>query len=314
MPLVQINAVKDRVALANGETPEGLLRRRIRDLPAGAPVVILIHGFKFSPSRPGRSPHDHILSMTPDPHCWKALSWPRHLGFDANTPERGLCIAFGWEASGSIWTAYREAARAGRALAGLVRMIRQIRPDQPVDAMAHSLGARVVFTALPHLADAPLRRAVLLTPAEITDQAETALDTPAGQAMQVLNITSRENDLFDLMLEWTVALHRPGRRGLSYGVRHPRPNWLNVQIDNPRTLDALRGLGHAIAPPDRRICHWSPYLRPGVFSLYSAFLNGTLPLDALRPRLPETACPRWSRLLALPAVSLPLPFAGKAPS
>ena len=315
MPLVRINAIGAQIALAQGAGPVGAaLSEALRDVPPEAPVVVMIHGFRFSPARAGKCPHGHILSLAPQSDSWKAVSWPRHLGFTGQHPSEGLCIGFGWEAAGTIWTAYGEAARAGRALARLVGEIRAARPGQQVDVVAHSLGARVTLAALPHLPAGALRRAVLMAPAEMRSRAEAALDTPAGRAARFLNVTSRENDLFDFLLEGLVAPHRVGDRALGHGSGQGRCNWLDLQIDHAGTLAALGRLGHRIAPPARRVCHWSPYLRPGMFPLYRRFLRGEIAPETLRTALPAAQSPRWSRLLARPRGALPLPFAGKAPS
>ncbi|ALG90758.1 MULTISPECIES: alpha/beta hydrolase [Actibacterium] len=314
MPIVQINAFSDRPAPAKGGTLEDHLRQALAPLPDRAPIIILIHGFKFSPFRAERNPHRHILSLSPEIGDRKALSWPRHLGFAAGRPEDGLCIAFGWEATGHIWRAYDEARRAGRALAHLTDALTRIRPGAKINVMAHSLGARVVLSALPDMAPRALHRAVLMTPAELTSRSCSGLQSPAGRGAEFLNITSRENDLFDFLFEGLLAPHRPGERSLGQGSAAPGGNWLDLQIDHSETLDGLRKLGHRIAPATRRVCHWSPYLRPGMFGLYRAFLRDDLPLEALRSCLPAGPSPRWSRLLAPPRVSLPLPFAGKTPS
>ena len=64
--------------------------------------MMMIHGFRFAPgARAQDDPHQHILSFTPFEGCWKAISWPRHLGF-GRCPQEGLAIAFGWRALGTI--------------------------------------------------------------------------------------------------------------------------------------------------------------------------------------------------------------------
>jgi len=314
MPLVQVNAVSDRPALAAGDGDlHEALARALTGAAADKPVTVLIHGFKFSPFRPGKSPHDHILALKPSRDCRKAVSWPRHLGFSGGRSDEGLCIAFGWEASGHIWRAYDEAARAGLALARLSQALRALRPGAQIDVVAHSLGARVALSALPHMAPGALRRAILMTPAELASRAGDALDTPAGQDAEVLNVTSRENDLFDFLLESLIAPHRLGDRTLGHGHPDPHDRWTDLQIDHAETLSSLGSLGLQIAPPARRVCHWSPYLRPGMFPLYRAVLDGSLPLALLRDRLPDAPDPRWSRLLTPPRGALPIPLLPKAP-
>lgn len=293
MPLLQINADGD-IPRCNGGW--GALATTLAALPEGAPVIVLIHGFRFSPSVPGQSPHSHILSLEPVPDCWKAISWPRHLGFGRGDATQGLCIAFGWEARGTIWAAYAEAARAGAALAALMTRIDTLRPGTRVEVLAHSLGARVALQALHHLDRPILGRAVLMAAAEFRRPTEAALATPAGRAAEFVNITSRENDLFDFLIERLVPLFPD--RALGHGTGRGCTNWIDIQLDQPETLEALAGLGHRIAPPHLRVCHWSLYLRPGVFGFYRALLRDHLPLATLRDRLPLRSSRRWSRLFA----------------
>lgn len=293
MPIVRANVQRD-VAQVDANLAEVL-----SDLPPTAPVIVLIHGYKFSPSGP-TSPHEHILSLSPTAQCRKAISWPRHLGFGKSDPKEGLCIALGWEARGTIWAARRAAIDAGRALADLIETI-----DRPVHIVAHSLGARVALAALSAVRPGGIGRMVLLAAAEMQDAAQAALITPGARGVEVLNITSRENDLFDAVYE-TVVRSGSAVRALGAGLPLPDPRWLDVQIDCAATLHRLKDLGFAIAASDRRICHWSPYLRPGLFRFYQAFLRdpARLPLPLLAGHLPRGRARRWSRLVPAPRLAL----------
>ncbi|WP_101065382.1 alpha/beta hydrolase [Roseovarius salinarum] len=313
MPVLRINAGKDALEAHGQPGPvDPLLRKALRGT---GPIVVMVHGYKFAPGHAGACPHDHILSLDPPGTCWKALSWPRQLGFGTDRGDEGLAIAFGWRARGSIWRAYREAEIAGHALARLVEALGRLAPHRPVHALAHSLGARVVLSALPQLSAGRLGRVILLAGAEYSTRAAAALDSPAGRAAEIFNVTSRENDLFDFLLERLIA---PPRRGdWALGQLMPaRPNTLTVQMDHPATLQALRAAGFAIAPTAARVCHWSGYLRPGVFDFYRALLRepARLPLRPLRAALPDRPDPRWSRILAAPALHPPLPSGRRASS
>ena len=299
MPLLHVNATKSGVDLH--ESRHGLYHALDTALTTPGPVIIMIHGFKFAPGVAGHCPHDHILSADDSNTCWKALSWPRALGFGAGHAQEGLGIAFGWEARGTIWSAYAQAERVGLQLADLIRMIRRIAPKKDIHLFGHSLGARVALSALPHVGAGDVRRLILLAGAEYGRRAEAALDTPAGRTAEVVNISSRENDVYDFMLERFIAPSERGDTTLAHGLR-PARGRVTIQIDHAETLDCLRRAGFDIAAPNARVCHWSCYLRPGVFDLYSALMrepeNPTL--AQLRAALPEAPEPRWSRMLALP--------------
>lgn len=320
MPLLRVNLVHDGLRIAGRRADDpggaGALASALAALPPDAPVIVLIHGYKFSPAQLSRSPHRHILSSRPATRRPRAVSWPRHLGFGRGRGDgaEGLCIAVGWEARGTIWQAYAEAGRAGAALADLVALIRRSRPG-PVNALAHSLGARVVLASLAHLAPGDLGRAVLLAGAEFADRAALAMETPAGRAAEIVNVASRENDLFDLMLRLCLRPFPAPGAVLGRGLPMPRANWLDLRIDDPRTRDALGSFGLRLPPPARRICHWSGYLRPGIFALHRALLRdpGALPLSVLRMALAEVERPRGPRLAA--ALSLvPFPMRRGTPS
>lgn len=315
MPLIRVNAMGERPQPLDGDAPlAAQIDAALAGMAAGAPLAILVHGYRFNPDRPARSPHRHILALDPETGGRKAVSWPRALGFGADPQAAGLCIAFGWDAAGSIWTAYDQAARAGAALACLVAGIRARAPGRAVDVIGHSLGARVTLAAMAGLEAGALGHAVLMAPAEFAPRARAALDSPAGRRAHVLNVTSRENDPYDLLLETLVGPARGGGRTLGHGLEDAPPGWLDLRIDHPGTLAALAAMGHPVPPPTRRVCHWSPYLRPGLLGLYGALIRGELPFEMLRAGLPRAQTARWSRLLAPPRRPLPLPSAGNAPS
>jgi pimeloyl-ACP methyl ester carboxylesterase len=304
MPLCQVNIVRGTLDRP-GETTERL-RAALTGLAPGAPVIVLIHGYKFTPRRAAHNPHTHILSLEPRP-CWKAVSWPRRLGLGAAGGPEPLCIALGWEARGTLWQAYGRAAEAGAGLAELIAAVRAARPGAEVQVLAHSLGARVALAALPHLEPGAMGRAVLLAAAETRGRAACWLAGPAGRAVEIVNVTSRENAVFDGLLEWLVAPHRWGERALGRGLGGRDPRWVDLAIDDDRVRAALAALGYAIPAPDRRVCHWSVYLRSGLFDVYRAVLSGALPLDRLRAALPVPAMdgPDRPGPFALPPLPLP---------
>ncbi len=279
--------------------PDGALDADLDALAAavmpGAPVTVMIHGFRYAPGSGKSCPHRTLFAEAPPRGQPRIVGWPRKLGL----VRQGLGVGFGWHAAGTIWNAHGQAGRAGGALADLVRALRQA-GSGPVHVIAHSLGARVALSALPGLQAGDVGRMVLMSAAEFRRPAAAALATPAGRAAEVLNVTSRENDLFDGLLELLFAA---GLRDLgpALGTGLSAPNLTTLQIDGAGHRRALASLGFPLPDPGRRICHWSPYLRPGLFPLYRAVLDGRLPLPLLAASLPARAAPRWSRLI------LPLP-------
>lgn len=271
-----------------------------------APAVILVHGFKYDPGNGGFDPHRFILSPTALRDVPRSVSWPHHLGFTRPTGASKLCFTFGWPARGSIFAARRNSRPASEALSYLIRRIHAQSPTRPIHIMAHSLGARVALRALNDVPIGAVSRVILMAAALFQRETQAAMSTPAGRAVEVINVTSRENDLYDLMLEGLFF-----QRTVGQGLARPRPNWIDVQIDNAATRSALAAMGFPTRPPVARICHWSSYLRPGLFAFYRAalFKPEDMTLAKLREALPQRSEPRLARLR-----DLDLPFRPKEPS
>jgi len=234
-------------------------------------VTVMTHGYRFSPQVGDiRNPHRHILTDGPVPNCWKAVSWPRHLRIGRSET---LGVALGWPALGSLGQAYRRAEQAGAALARIARIVAAQRPDLPVNVMAHSLGARVALSALPLLPEGALSRLILLSGAEYRGAATRALASPAGRGVRVVNVATQENLPFDLAFRALIRPRHWTDWPLAAGLAEDRPNWLDLRIDCPRQIDRLNEIGFRLRPPVGRYCHWSGYMRPGVFGLYRALLS-----------------------------------------
>jgi len=268
MALLSVNAAKN----AGGFVPAGdrTLEAALDGLRPGEPATILIHGYRFCPSQPDHDPHRHILSLTPRTDCWKAVSWPRHLHLDRQG--KGLGIGFGWPAMGTLPDVANRAYEAGRRLGRMIDLVHRLRPDAPVNIVAHSLGARVALTALETAPPGVIRRIILMSGAEYRTAATRALSLPAAAQATVLNVTSGENAAFDLMFRLAVGPDVPFDHALSAGLGH-LPGCIDLAIDNATTRAALKDLGHRLRPPSTRICHWSGYMRPGLFAVYRRMLE-----------------------------------------
>ncbi len=281
-------------ANADRDIDDALLRAA-EALPPGAPVILMSHGLRYSPSIPAHCPHSHILSPR-KPRC--GPSWPLALGFRGE-PTEGLAIAFGWEARCRLRVAYGRAEDAGRTMGHLAARLSEA-AERPVAMIGHSLGGRVALQAAATATPGAVGRVVLLNAAEFRDTADAAVATPAGRRAEFLNVTSRENDPFDFALEAMLSGGR--RRALGFGLERSRANWVDLQIDDAATLDALADLGFPTERGARRLSHWTSYRRGGLFDFYRAAMcyPWALPLGLLRHHLPVRPEPRWARLWSAP--------------
>jgi hypothetical protein len=176
-------------------------------------------------------------------------------------------------------------------------MLRDQSPDRPVHVLAHSLGVELALNALPHLPARSIDRMILLTGASYQSRAHDMLATAAGSRAEVLNVVSRENDLFDAAFERLVPADSSADCAIGQGIY--APNAINLQIDCDRSIAALNRLSLDISTVSKRVCHWSAYRRNGLMELYARFLRHpeAVPLDRLSTLLPQGLAPRWSRLV-----------------
>ncbi|MAY87950.1 MAG: hypothetical protein CML02_14680 [Pseudooceanicola sp.] len=305
MPLLRINACGDQPQMHNSPRDVATMLRMHR---GDGPVIVMIHGYKYRPNLPDHCPHLHILALHPRDMPWRAPSWPRQLGFGTGHVGEGLGIAFGWDSRGALWSAERRTRPAGRALAQVLRQLHDQQPGRPVHLIAHSMGIALALEALHHLPAGAVQRIVSMTGAAYATRALEALGTPAGRACDFINVTSRENDLFEFLYERLIAPPARGERTLGFGLS--AHNAVTLQLDCDDTLALLARRGAPVAPPQRRICHWSSYTRQGVLRFYNDLLRQpeTWALDRLRRDLPDAGAPRWSRLIAPPQGGLALPM------
>ncbi|MEP2505202.1 MAG: alpha/beta fold hydrolase [Paracoccaceae bacterium] len=260
----------------------------------------MTHGFKYAPARDLTCPHTRIFSTGAAQKLAKSAQWLQPLGFGAGECDEGLAVAFGWNACGTVWTARKSAVAAGRRMADIIAQILRAAPDRPVHLIAHSMGSEVILIALRHLPANSVNRIVFLTGASYQSDAAEALKTGAGQTAEIINVISRENDVFDFLFEHAIAPPTPGDRTIGSGIH--ALNAINIQLDCILTLNQLNAFGVSISPPTRRVCHWSSYTRPGVLQFYAGLLRHPekFPLKTLKRALPDQHSPRWSSLFNLP--------------
>jgi hypothetical protein len=279
------------------------LAAALERLAPGAPVVVLVHGYKFDPFHPARNPHADLFTAGP-------RNWTDGLGLADPAPEAGLGIGFAWPAAAAhlphlLTTArtgfahvYDRAETFGARLAELIALLQSLAPERPVDILAHSLGARVALAALPHLATPP-GRMILLGAAEFDTRARAFLAEAPGPGPAIYNVTARANDFYDAMFETFAPRASWSERALGLGLTGGRANWLDLQLDRAEVTAWLNARGIPLEPARARLCHRSFYTRRGTFALYRAILRRTpgWDLGTLRAE-PCLAAqePRWSRL------------------
>jgi hypothetical protein len=301
-----------------GDDLEAAIRRRVPAL--GQPIVVLVHGYKFNPGRPGADPHRSLFALSSLPNR-RIRSWPAGLGFADDQGESGLCVGFAWPASEphvasllrtgrtGFARVYDRAGQQGRHLADLLRLLQRLAPGHRIDLLAHSLGARVALAALPHL-EVPPGRMVLLGAAEFDARAAEFLGSrPPGAAPEIYNVTSRANDLYDLAFE-TFAPRRGRReRAIGLGLNRQLPCWLDLQLDRADVTAWANAQGIPLVSHGARLCHWSFYTADGTLALYQAILRRRSGWDVASLRqIPCFAVQeaRWSRLLPRrPALAAP---------
>ncbi len=319
MAVIRVNAAADGTIPAPGtlSTWRETLQTAVAELPADAPITILVHGYRYS-WRPLRGlahhdPHRLLYVLDDLAPCARKRprtgNWPRALGFSEKGVQDGLCIALGWDARhwrpgfDCFARVHRTAGRTAAALVTLVRTVAEADPHRRVDCLSHSLGARVVLQALRRAPDLPVARAILLGGAEYSAEARLALEAQdrVGATTEFYHMIARANDVYDGLFQ--LFAPRPpepgdvplGVRGL--GQRHRR--WLDLQLDHPRTRRWLTEQGMAPQRQPDRVSHWSFYADPGAMDFYRAILRDRRrwSIGAMRVRdLPAAIEPRWSRL------------------
>ena len=152
------------------------------DNPSDGPLVVLVNGFQYDPSRACFDPPHH--PKADNPHCriyhfqehdqeiemrHHSTGWPRGLEFvESDGGANGLAIGFGWDSDpspiGSLLkhglnhyaVAYQRAEDAAWHLVALLDQIVRLRPERPINLFCHSLGSRVVVRAIARAADRDL--------------------------------------------------------------------------------------------------------------------------------------------------------------
>ena len=258
------------------------LSRALARVPRDAPVVIMIHGYRYHPDNPQKNPHKLLFAPTHNCASHKFVSWPEGLAFGPMTSDDGLAIGFGWEGLpsekispkprlGSFAHVYAQAFRAGGHLARLLTWIGELDPGRKVDILAHSLGARVTFSGLMRGKSANVNRVVLMGGAEYASViGQYFRHVDHHPHLEVFNIRNSQNAFVDFLFECFAPRSHPDDVAIGRGYKGPAGRWINLAIDEPAVLAVLahRGIGLGATPRRTVVDHWSFYSRAGIMRLY----------------------------------------------
>ena len=263
------------------------LAQALRLLPRGAPILIMIHGYKYHPRDAATDPHRLLFSGRMDGVGKAAISWPLELGFGPLSLEDGLAIGFGWEGRPShkirpkprlksFAHVYGQANRAGGHLARLLGWIGELAPERRVDLIAHSLGARVAFCAISRGATHNLGRLILMGGAEyasVVDRCFRRLEVT--DQLEVFCVRTRQNAFVDFLFESFAPRATPHDFAIGRGYQGPPQRWLNIRLDDPATLAMLSARGIGISPQStgKLVDHWGFYQRAGIMRFYRQLLR-----------------------------------------
>lgn len=263
------------------------LAQALRHVPQHAPIVIMIHGYRYHPAHPYANPHKLIFSADPADISDKITSWPLGLGFQKSTRDDGLAIGFGWEGKpsrkitpkprlSSFAHVYAQANRAGGHLARLLKWIAELAPNKTVDIVAHSLGARVTFSALGRAKAGNLGRIILMGGAEFASKVDRYFrHIDKSPSVEVFCVRSRQNAFVDFLFESFAPRPHPHDQAIGRGYQGPKANWMNIRLDDPKTLAMLSTRGIGISRPLRGtlVDHRGFYTRAGILVFYQHLLR-----------------------------------------
>jgi len=221
--------------------------------------VFMVHGFNYDPQATTRdNPYNYTFPL------WEKMigrpGYP-HAWFSVPLNARNIWRA--WRAG--RWNRYRYAwDLAGDEAIG-------INPPDRCDVVCHSLGTRVVLTALLTRA-LPVRRVLLLNGAEYASRGlAVARKRPD---VEFFNIVVPGDDVLN-----TLARFAPGFGGAfvgNAGVEDAPANWRDIRLDDPlvRAWGRTRRWSLAGDKPHQVSDHWYSFEHRGNWPLYRAILGG----------------------------------------
>ncbi len=239
--------------------------------------VIMVHGFRYDPTVEGEdNPYNSVFKMWND----NIINYDSAFGFGWwSCPGGKRLLSTYWQAvKAGRWNTYRYAwdlaEEAGIKLAELIKQ-----SSGPVIILCHSLGTRVVLSAIEHDATLPINRVVLMNGAELCKNA--IWTSNRRKYIRFFNLVVKEDD----MLKKFGALLAPGdlyavtigQAGL--GIEAPT-NWTDIDLDLEKTKVWAKNMGWPNVEgnnPNSYFDHWWTSKHPGNWPLIRGLLfNGDI--------------------------------------
>ena len=254
-------------------------------LPSARHIIIMVNGFDYDPTETGEdNPHRTLfVDWSDNIHAFAAHEWE--------------CFSFGWYSAelqpaswmGGLVRGYWNPYRWGWELAGkaggiLAKTIEPRLDDSGSDIriIAHSMGARVVLTALAQLPRSSVKRVLLLNGSEYS---QTAWVVAHYTEAHVLNVVVEADDVLSKLGSVFAPQEFIESVVGQSGLADSPDSWLDIRLDHPEVqrrasacgYDELRGDN-----PKKIADHWYTYTHKPNWKLFGDFIGGGARLSDLR--------------------------------
>lgn len=252
-------------------------------LPSTDKIAILVNGFDYDPTQ----------KNSDNPHQTLFKNWSDNIRTYAS--EDWQCFGFGWYSaeleplsllsgiSRGHWNPYRWAWElAGKAGGILANIIDSRRNDSPCEIciVAHSLGARVVLSALRQLDPITVDRVLLLNGSEYS---QTAKVIATYTRSHVLNVVVKADDVLGKL--GTLFAPEAFIRAVvgQSGISNPPQTWLDINLDDSHVQSLVAEYNDLRGDNPNGIAdHWFTYTHLPNWLLFGDFLAARKSLDDLR--------------------------------
>ena len=256
----------------------GLCHRSRGNVP-----IVLIHGFGYDPWATSDN-NPHYLYQSGLGKISTFGRWRRDLVPQSSIGFGWYSVPLGWRGVwGSIrngrWNRYRYAwDLAWEAAESLAVMLQHL--DGPVDILCHSLGSRVVLSALTQDSTLPIRNVVFMNGAEFAKPAR--VEAMANSHIRFINLVVKADEVLAKLDTNFAPVSGEGPPIGLEGLGGDAPkNWTDIVLDDPevQTWGVSKGWHLQGDNPKKYADHWFTYKHKGNHGLIRAALginNGIL--------------------------------------